>query len=144
MSKFYIFTMTLAVFALTGCSFFENQAPKKQAPCTQQKPAKSAIKGFIKELHYEDSKYCYTIIASDTKNAKLPSANFCSTRYYYDKGDLVYATFIGKQLESMLLIREGSSRGSFSGIKKPQNDIVIKKKNIKTNIEIPKEEKITF
>lgn len=119
--------MTLAVFALTGCSFFENQAPKKQAPRTQQKPVKSAIKGFIKELHYEDSKYCYTIIASDTKNAKLPSANFCSTRYYYDKGDLVYATFIGKQLESMLLIREGSSRGSFSGIKKPQNDIVIKK-----------------
>ena len=59
--------MTLAVFALTGCSFFENQAPKKQAPRTQQKPVKSAIKGFIKELHYEDSKYCYTIIASDTK-----------------------------------------------------------------------------
>jgi putative lipoprotein len=44
----------------------------------------------------------------------------------------------------MLLIKEGGSRGLYNGIKKPQNDVIIKRKNVKTNIEVPKEEKISF
>ncbi|MCD8213006.1 MAG: hypothetical protein LUC34_02960 [Campylobacter sp.] len=144
MSKFYLILLAFVLLIFSGCSFFESPSPKRQTEQVRQKSYKSAIKGFIKELYYHDSKYCYTIVATDTKNAKLSNANFCSNRYFYDKGDLVYATFIGNQLESMLLISEGSPKGSLSGIKKPQNTVIMKKKNIKTNIEIPKEEKITF
>ena len=65
-------------------------------------------------------------------------------RYYYDKGDLVYATFYADKLIDMLLIKEGGSRGAYNGIRKPQNEVVVKRKNIKTNIDVPKEEKISF
>ncbi|MBE3606521.1 hypothetical protein CCAL13119_06065 [Campylobacter sp. RM13119] len=140
---FKILISIFVVFALGGCSFFYKQ-PSKPKNIVVQKPAKSSIKGFIKDLTYEDGGYCYTIIAVDTKNSKLPSANFCANKYYYDKGDLVYATFVGRSLESMLLIREGSSSGKISGIKKPQNTINTNRKNIKTKIEVPKEEHISF
>ena len=83
-------------------------------------------------------------MASDTKNHKLNKANFCANRYYYDKGDLVYATFYADKLIDMLLIKEGGSSGLYNGIKKPQNEVIIKRKNVKTNIEVPKEEKISF
>lgn len=143
--KFY-FAVPLAALIFTGCALFDRprlSAPKP-APVAQSKPLKSSIKGFVKELAYKDDKYCYTIVATDTANAKLQSANFCSSRYYYDRGDLVYATFVGDRLEGMLLIREGSSRGGVSGIAKPQNNVVRTKKNIKTNIALPKEERISF
>lgn len=129
-----------------GCSFFEDNPPVRKQPrqVMQNTPVKSSIKGFIKEVTYKDSKYCYEIVASDIKNHKLNKANFCANRYYYDKGDLVYATFYADKLIDMLLIKEGGSSGLYNGIKKPQNEVVIKRKNVKTNIEVPKEEKISF
>ncbi|WP_149719305.1 hypothetical protein [Campylobacter concisus] len=129
-----------------GCSFFEDNPPVRKQPrqVMQNTPAKSSIKGFIKEVTYKDSKYCYEIVASDTKNHKLNKANFCANKYYYDKGDLVYATFYVDKLIDMLLIKEGGSSGLYNGIKKPQNEVIIKRKNVKTNIEVPKEEKISF
>ena len=106
-----------------GCSFFEDNPPVRKQPrqVMQNTPAKSSIKGFIKEVTYKDS-----------------------NRYYYDKGDLVYATFYADKLIDMLLVKEGGSSGLYNGIKKPQNEVVIKRKNVKTNIEVPKEEKISF
>ena len=129
-----------------GCSFFDDNPPVRKQPrqATKTIPAKSSIKGFIKDVSYKDSKYCYEIVASDVKNHKLNKANFCANRYYYDKGDLVYATFYTDRLIDMLLIKEGGSRGAYNGIRKPQNEVVVKRKNIKTNIEVPKEEKISF
>ena len=129
-----------------GCSFFDDNQPipKKPKQAVKVTPTKSSIKGFIKEVTYKDQKYCYEIVASDTKNNKLNKANFCANRYYHDKGDLVYATFYADKLVDMLLIKEGSSRGLYNGIRKPQNEVVVKRKNIKTNIEVPKEEKISF
>lgn len=129
-----------------GCSFFDNNPPVRKQPkqMAQSTPIESSIKGFIKEVTYKDSKYCYEIVASDVKNNKLNKASFCANRYCYDKGDLVYATFYADKLVDMLLIKEGSSRGLYNGIRKPQNDVVTKRKNIKTNIEVPKEEKISF
>ena len=129
-----------------GCSFFEDNPPVRKQPrqVMQNTPVKSSIKGFIKEVTYKDSKYCYEIVASDIKNHKLNKANFCANRYYYDKGDLVYATFYADKLIDMLLIKEGGSSGLYNGIKKPQNEVIIKRKNVKTNIEVPKEEKISF
>lgn len=62
------------------------------------------------------------------KNHKLNKANFCANRYYYDKGDLVYATFYADKLIDMLLIKEGGSRGAYNGIRKPQNEVVVKRK----------------
>jgi len=140
--------LPLAVASMfLGCSFFDDNPPvRKQKPVqnTQTKQLKSSIKGFIKEVTYKDSKYCYEIVASDTKNNKLNKANFCANRYYYDKGDLVYATFYADKLVDMILIKEGGSRGLTTGIRKPQNEVIIKRKSIKTNIEVPKEEKISF
>ena len=139
--------LSLAIATMfLGCSFFDDNQPipKKPKQAVKVAPTKSSIKGFIKEVTYKDSKYCYEIVASDTKNNKLNKANFCANRYYHDKGDLVYATFYADKLVDMLLIKEGSSRGLYNGIKKPQNEVVVKRKNIKTNIEVPKEEKISF
>ena len=129
-----------------GCSFFDDNPPVRKQPRQAAKttPAKSSIKGFIKDVSYKDSKYCYEIVASDTKNNKLNKANFCANRYYYDKGDLVYATFYADKLVDMILIKEGGSRGLTNGIRKPQNEVIIKRKSIKTNIEVPKEEKSSF
>jgi len=94
-----------------GCSFFDDNQPilKKPKQAVKATPTKSSIKGFIKEVTYKDSKYCYEIVASDTKNNKLNKANFCANRYYHDKGDLVYATFYADKLIDMLLIKEGGS-----------------------------------
>ncbi|MBR8464554.1 hypothetical protein KDD93_08255 [Campylobacter sp. faydin G-24] len=134
MRNFILFT--LAIFVFIGCSH-NTPAPKSQSKPVVQKLIKSHIKGVITQLTYQDARYCYTIVSNDTSNAKLSSAKFCSDRYYHDKGDLVYATFIGDRLESMLLIRDGGLR---SNVVKP----TLKKKNIKTKIKVPKEEKINF
>ena len=139
--------LPLAVTSMfLGCSFFDDNPPVRKQPRQAAKttPAKSSIKGFIKDVSYKDSKYCYEIVASDTKNNKLNKANFCANRYYYDKGDLVYATFYADKLVDMILIKEGGSRGLTNGIRNPQNEVIIKRKSIKTNIEVPKEEKISF
>ena len=141
--KFYVLLAAALVFG--GCAFNKpRQVVKKPTPVQVAKSPKSSIKGFIKEVNYKDDKYCYVIVGSDTANDKLKSANFCAARYYYDRGDLVYATFSGERLESMLLIREGSSRGGVSGIAKPRNDVVRSNRNIKTKIALPKEESIRF
>lgn len=143
--KFYLLA-PLVLLAFSGCAFFRQPAlapiPKTQ-PVAAPKPVKTAIKGYIKELTYVNEKYCYVIIASDTSHAKLKNANFCANRHYYDKGDLVYATFIGERLDSMILIREASAARS-GGVKKPSTSVIRARKSIKTNIALPKEEKISF
>lgn len=126
------------VFLLSGCTFFwEKPAPKMQKQVVKKQnlvKKRTAIKGVITELLYKDERYCYTIISTDMTNAKLPSAQFCSPKFYHDKGDLVYATFFGNDVESMLLIRQKSEQKSVKMGKKPT----------KTNIAPPKEEKISF
>ena len=132
--KFYVLLAAALVFG--GCAFNKpRQVVKKPAPAQVAKSPRSSIKGFIKEVNYKDDKYCYVIVGSDTANDKLKSANFCAARYYYDRGE---------RLESMLLIREGSSRGGVSGIAKPRNDVIRSNRNIKTKIALPKEESIHF
>lgn len=120
------------IFLLSGCSFFD---PKPKQEIKKPTPVnKTAIKGVITELSYQDGGYCYTIVSTDTTNAKLPKASFCSPKFYNNKGDLVYATFLGQKVESMLLIREANELVS---VKKSR-------KNIKTKIDIPKSESISF
>lgn len=127
--------VSVALLCFGGCG----QQPKiKSVPQPQiaQKPLKSAIKGIITELTYTNDQYCYTIVASDTTNAKLPNANFCGTKFYHNKGDLVYATFVGDKIESMLLIREA--------VKTSPKAVQKTRKNIKTKIEVPQEQSINF
>lgn len=135
--KLKYFLPILLIFTLSGCRFFWEPVyiSQKTAPNPAEKrQTKSAIKGIIKDIVYKNSMYCYTITATDTSNLKLKNANFCVSKYYHNKGDLVYATFIDNKLDSMLLISE----------KKQTNKTIYRKKTIKTKIPPPKEIDIKF
>ena len=71
-----LFPLAVATMFL-GCSFFDDNPPVRKQPrqATKTMPAKSSIKGFIKDVSYKDSKYCYEIVASDVKNHKI--FHFC-------------------------------------------------------------------
>ncbi|CAD7289149.1 hypothetical protein [Campylobacter suis] len=131
-----ILLFIVCAFLLNGCVFQKEQVKPAPPVAIKKPPIKSAIKGIITELAYVDGRYCYKITSTDTTNAKLPKAEFCSVKFYHNKGDLVYATLIDDSLENMMLIREAK-----------ESTPVVKsgsKKNIKTKISVPKEESISF
>ncbi|CAD7286845.1 hypothetical protein LMG7974_00113 [Campylobacter majalis] len=127
------YTLILVAILFSGC-FYEPKTPTKINQITKP-PIKTAIKGIITELSYNLDGYCYHIVSTDTSNAKLENIKFCSPKFYYHKGDLVYATFLNNKIQSMLLIKEA---------KNSQQIVKNGKKNIKSNIITPKEEKISF
>lgn len=136
--RFKIFTAIFVLVFLSGCRFFWEPKLQKITPQKEQvkpKPElKQAIKGVISELVYQDELYCYTITATDTANYKLKSANFCSPKFWHNKGDLIYATFTGNRLESMLLIKEANTKTAIKRKTAPT----------KTGINPAKEIKISF
>lgn len=137
--KFHIFIAIFALIFLSGCRFFWEAKPQKNTLKKEQiKPKiepKQAIKGVISELSYQDELYCYTIIATDTTNYKLKSANFCLPKFLHSKGDLVYATFSAKRLESMLLIKEANTKTAIKRKNRPTKTDITPAKEIKINFD---------
>lgn len=119
--KFKIFISIFIIFGFSGCRFFWEQKDILQKPIINSKQhTKSAIKGIITDLVYQNGLYCYVIKATDTSNFKLESASFCSNKYHHNKGDLVYATFVGQNLQSMLLINSAKKQDTIKRGKKPK------------------------
>ncbi len=130
----YLSVLILCII-FSGCAFLNTKTQPPQKKIVVKKVKKmSAIKGYITELSYDGGKYCYKIVATDTSNLKLSNADFCSTKFYHNKGDLVYATFYGNDIKEMLLIRS----------KIEEKKIKRAFKNRKNIISVPREEKISF
>lgn len=122
------------IFIFNGCYFFTNTSQQKAiSRPTKPQIQNTSIKGVINEVQYDDRGYCYNVTLSNP-NKNIDRVYFCSHKFHYNKGDAIYAVFKGDNVENMVLISEKDQRHAIKN----------KQKNIKANINTPKEYEINF
>ncbi|WP_170000881.1 hypothetical protein [Campylobacter sp. RM16189] len=151
MSRLSLVSILILPVFFGGCTqffSFTKTIPPKQAE--KQNPIltkERMIKGFISDLVYSESGWCYTINSIDTSNNKLESGVFCGDSHEFSYGDLVYTIIIDNRIKKMFLLQKEYVKAETKykkldsiGLKKP----ILKRYNKKKITEVPKSEQIRF
>lgn len=128
----------LAIFILSGCSFLGDKA-KPSASVSQpilRTPDGKFIKGTINRITPKNGGYFYTILVKE--KGKIQANSGFSKESGFNIGDLVYAQIQNGEIIYMSLIIKNFSAPT------PSKTAPAKRRDTRSNIAVPKEEKLSF